>query len=303
MRTICLVSALVGCAGLPVVEAVAQERPRIIDVHMHAHHAPFDLPGGAPGPCRPSPCQPQGRATATAAESFQKTMEAMDRYNIVKGFLSGADLDLVQQWASKAPGRFIASPWVMEAGKPAVDSLRRGYAAGRWGGMGEIAGQLTGLAPNDPALAPYFALAAEFDVPVSIHTAGIGPQLPGFRSALGSPLLLEDVLVRHPKLRVFVENAGYPYLDEMIAMMYQYPNLYGDLSANSGNNALSRDPEFTEGFLKRHQEKLIYGSDCNDLDGTRCQGAQTIAAIRRLAPSKAIERKLLYGNAKKLFRL
>ena len=104
MRTLCLVSIFAGFAISPA-EAVAQERPPIIDMHMHAHHAPFELPGGAPGPCRPSPCQPQGRSTATAAESFQKTLEAIDRYNIVKGFLSGADLDLVQQWDSQAPDR------------------------------------------------------------------------------------------------------------------------------------------------------------------------------------------------------
>jgi predicted TIM-barrel fold metal-dependent hydrolase len=82
-----------------------------------------------------------------------------------------------------------------------------------------------------------------------------------------------------------------------------YPNMFGDLSAGSGLNALTRDEEFAKDFISRHQDKLIYGSDCNDLDGTQCQGAQTIAAIRRMAPSKAVERKLLYGNAKRLFRL
>ena len=82
-----------------------------------------------------------------------------------------------------------------------------------------------------------------------------------------------------------------------------YPNMFGDLSAGSGLNALTRDEEFATDFIARHQDKLIYGSDCNDLDGTKCQGAQTIAAIRRLAPGKAVERKLLYRNAKKLFRL
>ena len=49
--------------------------------------------------------------------------------------------------------------------------------------MGEIGSQLMGVAPNDPALAPYFALAEEFDVPVLIHTEGIGPPVRGFRSA------------------------------------------------------------------------------------------------------------------------
>lgn len=54
--------------------------------------------------------------------------------------------------------------------------------------------------------------------------------MPHFRSSAGSPLLLEEVLVEHPKLRLFVENAGFPYRDDMIAMMYQYPELYVDVS-------------------------------------------------------------------------
>lgn len=88
-------------------------------------------------------------------------------------------------------------------------------------------------------------------------------------------------------------------------LLRDYPNMYGDLSAGSGLNALIRDEEHTRGFLERHQNKLLYGSDCNDPigRGPGCQGAQTIAAIRRLAPSKVIERKLLYENAKKLMKL
>jgi hypothetical protein len=81
--------------------------------------------------------------------------------------------------------------------------------------------------------------------------------------------------------------------------------MYGDLSAGSGLNALTRDEDFTRDFLARHQSKLLYGSDCTDVEGAgaKCQGAQTIAAIRRLAGRKSIQRKLLHDNAKKLFRL
>jgi len=84
-----------------------------------------------------------------------------------------------------------------------------------------------------------------------------------------------------------------------------YPNMYGDLSAGSGLNALTRDEDFTREFLTRHRDKLLFGSDCNDRDGggPTCLGAQIIAAIRRLAPNQQIERKLLYENAKRLFRL
>jgi predicted TIM-barrel fold metal-dependent hydrolase len=84
-----------------------------------------------------------------------------------------------------------------------------------------------------------------------------------------------------------------------------YPNMFGDLSAGSGLNALERDEDHARAFLERHQDKLMYGSDCNDAvgSGDACQGAQTLAAIRRLAPGQKIQRKLLYANAKRVFRV
>ncbi len=88
-------------------------------------------------------------------------------------------------------------------------------------------------------------------------------------------------------------------------LLSDYPNIYGDLSAGSGLSALTRDEEHTRLFLKRHQDKLMYGSDCSDEIGAGqgCTGAQTIAAIRRLSETKDIERKLLFHNAKELMRL
>ena len=84
-----------------------------------------------------------------------------------------------------------------------------------------------------------------------------------------------------------------------------YPNFFADLSAGSGHNALTRDPDFTRGFLKRHQDKLLFGSDCSDVPGRGpvCIGWTTIQSVRELAPSKAIERKLLYENARRVYRL
>lgn len=84
-----------------------------------------------------------------------------------------------------------------------------------------------------------------------------------------------------------------------------YPNMFADMSAGSGLNALTRDEEHTTAFFERHQEKVLYGSDCADHlgRGPGCQGAATIAAIRKLAPSKAVERKILFENAKRIFRL
>ena len=86
-------------------------------------------------------------------ESLRKTLEAMDRHNIVLGFLSSADLGIVQEWVAAAPSRFIASPFIEKPGKLTPQMLRqvRCGTPGRHGGIGF---QLMGVAPNDPALAP-----------------------------------------------------------------------------------------------------------------------------------------------------
>lgn len=88
-------------------------------------------------------------------------------------------------------------------------------------------------------------------------------------------------------------------------LLSNYANMYGDLSAGSGLNSLTRDEDQARQFLDRHQNKLLFGSDCTDTTGKAevCTGASTIAAVRKLASSKAVERKILYNNAKKLFHL
>ncbi len=88
-------------------------------------------------------------------------------------------------------------------------------------------------------------------------------------------------------------------------LLTDYPNMYADLSAGSGLNALLRDEEHTREFLARHQDKLLYGTDCADIEGKgeKCSGSQCQAAVRRLAGSKRIERKILFENAMKLLRL
>ena len=88
-------------------------------------------------------------------------------------------------------------------------------------------------------------------------------------------------------------------------LLADYPNVFADMSAGSGLNALLRDEEHARGFLARHQDKLLYGSDCSDAlgEGPKCSGSQMLAAIRRLAPDKTAERKILFGNAKRLLAL
>ncbi len=84
-----------------------------------------------------------------------------------------------------------------------------------------------------------------------------------------------------------------------------HANFFGDLSAGSGLNALLRDEDHARAFIARHQDKLMFGSDCDDVigAGAKCSGSQMLATVRRLAGSKTVERKLLFGNAQRLLKL
>ncbi len=88
-------------------------------------------------------------------------------------------------------------------------------------------------------------------------------------------------------------------------LLADYPNMYGDLSAGSGFNALDRDPEHAREFLIRFQNKLLFGSDCNDSLGEteKCIGWKQLAQLRRLVPEAPVLGRILAGNAKSLFAL
>lgn len=107
-----------------------------------------------------------------------------------------------------------------------------------------------------------------------------------------------DQTVLYPKGKVTPGGLTDRYLSD-------YANMFGDLSAGSGLNALLRDEDHARAFLARHQDKLLYGSDCDDRlgEGPKCSGSQMLAAVRRLAPDAAAVRKMLRDNAAKLLRL
>ena len=162
-----------------------------------------------------------------------------------------------------------------------------------------------------------YALAADYQVPILLHFQHGAYNL-GFE-------FFEKMLQKFPKTnfighaQTWWANIDANHKDQTVLyprgrvtsggmtdkLLSDYPNVYADMSAGSGLNALERDEDHARGFLERHQNKILYGSDCDDHAGVapKCQGAKTIAAVRRLSPNKSIERKILFENSKRLFRL
>lgn len=88
-------------------------------------------------------------------------------------------------------------------------------------------------------------------------------------------------------------------------LLSDYPNMYADLSAGSGLNAMLRDEDHARQFIKRHQDKLLYGSDCSDRlgEGEKCSGSQQLATIRRMSPSEEATRKILCENSRRVLKI
>jgi predicted TIM-barrel fold metal-dependent hydrolase len=175
--------------------------------------------------------------------------------------------------------------------------------------IGEIGTQLEGVPPNDPKLEPYFALAEKHDLPVLIHCLGIGPPLPAFRSRCGNPLLLEDVLARHPNLRIWVENAGYPYLAEMTALMMMHPNVNADLSTISWLIPRVEFYDYLERLMRRAYlgygepiaKRLMFGSDQMTWPETIEWAVDTIESASFLSENQ--KQDIFYNNAKRFLEL
>jgi uncharacterized protein len=97
---------------------------------------------------------------------------------------------------------------------------------------------------------------------------GLGPRgaayigLPKYRMQLSNPLLLEEVLIRHPKLRVYVMHAGWPFVNEMIGLLYAHPQVYVDVGIIDWGRP---EPDFHE-YLRRlveagYSNRIMFGSD------------------------------------------
>jgi predicted TIM-barrel fold metal-dependent hydrolase len=313
MMTLRLLVPALALLLLPL-DGQAQRLP-IIDMHMHAKAAadfgppprPLCLPITLHGVVAPQ-CPEPILSPKTDEAMVGETVAILERRNII-GVLSGYTLGKLRPFREAAPGRFIPA-YQLGLGRDdtlSPEALRRHFESGDFQVLGEIVNQYAGITPGDQRMEPYWALAEELDIPVAIHLGEGYPgapylEDPSYRARLGSPFLLEDVLVRHSKLRVYVMHYGSPLLDEMLAVLFTHPQVYVDIGGNQWG--------YPRPFFYAQLQKLIdagfgkrvmFGSDQMVWPGL----IEPAIAVIEEAPflSEEQKRDILYNNAARFLRL
>jgi predicted TIM-barrel fold metal-dependent hydrolase len=284
-------------------------RGPIIDVHMHAYPAkdPIDASLSNPVTGKP-PGVKDGEAHMRAV------FAEMTRFNIVKGISSGGTgdrLGAAMHWHDAAPDRIVPGAGVRgseDTPLPELGLMRKAFADGKLRVLGEVTAEYAGLTLSDTKYEAYLALAEEFDIPVALHTglapAGTAndPCCRNFRVSLGNPALIEDALVRHLKLRVNLMHAAYPYLQETLAILNQYPQVSVDLGAMGWGLPKAEFYAYLSALMRAgYGQRVMFGSDhmyWPDLIGI---SVETVDAAPFLSASE--KRDIFFNNAARFYKL
>ena len=252
-----------------------------IDIHVHATAFPEYYPTAKPGD------------SASRMVSAEQLIQMYDTLGIEKGVLlpltspeavlSPITSELCKYMADRHPDRLI---WFCSVDPRAVADMPESnlarliehYKALGAKGVGEVTAHMY---LDDPKVENLFSACEKCDMPVILHLTHRMTRGYGLYDDFGLPRL-EKLLQNHPNLKVLghsqlfwaaisgdlkeEERGGSPTGPvteggRVVELMRKYPNLYGDLSAGSGSNAMMRDPDFTEKFIEEFSDRLLYGTD------------------------------------------
>ncbi len=284
----------------------AQAQTKIIDMHIHSY-TESDFGGREPA------TDHYGVKGSKDAEIHRiETFAAFKKFNIVKAVVSG-NPESVDNWAAKDKDgivirgilMFAPNDWGMDSAK-----LEQMIKDKKIDVFGEIAPYYGGTTLSDSIWQPYLRICEKYDIPVAVHTGGGDPGgtyswSPKARLRLADPYLIEDVLVKYPKLRVYLMHAGgEDWPEHAIRLMAYYPQLYTDLAV-----MLWVEPNtqrYIKEFLRNVKEagyldRVMFGSDQMIWPYAIEKSIRFLNSLTFL--TKQDKEDILYNNAVRFLRL
>lgn len=244
----------------------AFSQTKIIDMHIHSYsEADF-------GEREPTSDYYGKKGAANAEVHRVETFTAFKKWNIVKAMVSG-NPQSVEEWAAKDSDNIVIKGiLIFSPDDYGLDSVKfeQMVIDKKIEVFGEIGAYYSGTTLSDSIWQPYLRICEKYDIPVAVHTGGGDPGgtyswSPKARLIKGDPYLIEDVLVKYPKLRIYLmHNGGEEWHEHALRLMAYYPQVYTDIAV-----MLWVEPNtqrtVTE-FLKNakhagYLDKVMFGSD------------------------------------------
>jgi uncharacterized protein len=281
---------IVGLLMLWAVVACAQ----VIDMHMHSYTEKDFWVGKA---------RNGFESSKTTKEHLEQTIRKMNLHKIEYAVICGT-LESIERY-STADKRFIPGYQDYEETLIPVKQFEQYVQSGKIKVFGEVMAVYKGMTLADSMYQPYLAICEKYGIPVAYHSGGSFPNAqqlgwPNYRIALGDPFLIEDVLVKYPKLKLYLMHAGENFFENTLRMMDGYPNLYADLGVELWLHPLTKD--YGTRFLKSAKEygfldRVLFGSDQMVWPEAINSSIDFLNAMNFL--TKDEKEMILYRNAKK----
>ncbi|MEJ1222763.1 amidohydrolase family protein [Sediminicola sp. 1XM1-17] len=231
----------------------------IIDMHSHA----FGPESGLNRQLGRAYTNPLTEKTYVAAASMEaaknQTLEIYRKHNVVKAMVGSGEL-----WTEEAPELVM----IGNGYEHSINELRHRHSAGKLQVLGEVAPNYEGILPTDEKMAPYFDLAEELQIPIAYHLYPGGPPggayfaYPMTRAIQGKPLQMEEVLFARPEMKIYIMHAGWPYLEDMKALMFAHLQVYVDVGVINWMLPRAEFHHFLKGLVDAgFGKRIMFGVD------------------------------------------
>jgi uncharacterized protein len=287
------------------ITALAAERPSIIDMHIHSYGevAEYGVYGSI---------GPHGRKGPDNQKlHFQDTYERFRKYNITKAVVSGSPAS-VETWKNWDEDDRIIRGLMIDLPSDyglSVQRFEEMVKNGKVEIFGELGPYYSGTTLAAPLWDPFLVICEQYDIPVAVHTGGGGPgetysRHPNARLILADPFLIEDVLVKYPRLRVYLMHAGEHEHEHALRLMAYYPQVYADISALLW--VTTQTQRYAREFLHNAKQaglldRVMFGSDQMRWPDTIDMSIEYLNSLDFL--NEQDKRDILYNNAARFLRL
>jgi predicted TIM-barrel fold metal-dependent hydrolase len=136
--------------------------------------------------------------------------------------------ELIADYVASDSSRFVGFAGLEPTEPTAVEELRDAYHELGLRGI-KLGPIYQNFDPSDPGLADFYREAERLGMPILFHQGTTFPRRAPLKWA--NPILLEDVALAFPKLRMIVAHLGHPWEAEAVVLIRKQPNVFADISA------------------------------------------------------------------------